>query len=109
MAETLGQSELRGLLGETIPEGGTASETLVTEQQLQAWLTASNNDMNRAAYKGWVWKMAHWANLVNVTDGAAIRNLGDLMAHGETMVKMFARLTENPSRNRSRVGKISRP
>lgn len=107
--ETATQSELRGMLGETIPVDGTAADTLIPDEKLlDTWLKGSGDDLNKAALSGWRWKMAHWAGLVNVTDGAASRNFSDLMAHAETMINMYTKLSRGAAQGRSRVGRIER-
>jgi len=106
--ETATVRNLRGLLGESIPEGGNASDTMVSEEQLQAWLDDNPNNIDGAALSGWKYKMAHWAGLVNVVDGAASRNFSDLMEHAESMIKMYTKLAAGPTTGRARVGKITR-
>lgn len=100
-------TSLRLLLGETIPPGGTDEDTLFTDQQIGIWVD-SNPDEERAAYDGWRAKAAQFANLVNVTDGAASRELGDLLTNARQMVSMYARSTSGPTEGRSRVGRIVR-
>lgn len=106
--ETAEVRNLRGLLGESIPEGGDPSETMVSEDQLQGWLDANPGNIDGAALSGWKYKMAHWAGLVNVVDGAAARNFSDLMGHAEVMIKMYTKLSAGATSGRARVGRISR-
>ena len=98
--------ELRGLIGETIPEDGDASDTMVTEAQLRKWYDRSAS-IELAAVAGWEYKLAHWAGLVNVVDGASARNLSDLSANARTMISYFTKKA-SPTAGRSRVGKIVR-
>lgn len=105
--ETAAQTELRGLLGESIPSGGTDEDTMVSSALVQAWIDSSST-LTRAAIKGWKFKKAAWANLVNVTDGAASREFGQLIANADLMIEMYTEDAQGPSLGRSRVGKIVR-
>lgn len=98
---------LREKLGETIPTDGVETDSLFSNKQLERWIT-STSDMNSAALEGWSVKMAHFANLVDVTDGAASRKLSDLLENAYRMVTMYTRLAKGPVAGRARVGKISR-
>lgn len=99
---------LRGRLGETIPPGGTEADTLFSDDQVGQWVD-STPSMADATVEGWEAKMAHWAGLVNVTDGAASREFSDLMEHAEIMINMYRKQTISGTRGRARIGKIIRP
>lgn len=102
---------LRGHLGERIPSGGTATDTMFSDDDLKLMVDSTPNEY-AAALKGWEQKRAEWASLVNVTDGASSRALSDLMEHADTMIAYYTkRATNAPNYNRvrSRVGKIVRP
>ena len=100
-------SQLRSMLGEGIPSGGSEEDTLFTDEQLTSWINETAT-LDAAALEGWKIKMAHFANLVDTTDGAAARALSDLFAHAQVMVKMYDNLVLGPTAGRSRVGKIVR-
>ena len=100
-------NELRSMLGESLGEGVVESDSLFTNLQLIAWLDAEPY-MEGAALKGWLTKMAHFAGLVNVVDGASSRELGMLIDNAERMVKLYSKLSLGPVAGRSRVGKIVR-
>lgn len=51
------RAELRELLDEMIPPGGTESDTRFTNAQIDALLTAAS-DINEAAWAGWTRKAA---------------------------------------------------
>lgn len=110
MAEAAQVTDLRNKLGEAIPPGGTESDTLFTDVQLGQWIDSSAN-IYAAAVSGWEAKLAHWSNLVNVTDGASSRALSDLMENGEKMLNYYSRRASGApayNRVRSRIGKIIR-
>lgn len=98
---------VREMLGENIPLDGDASDTLFTDVQVQRWIDSSASS-HGAAYIGWQVKMAEFAGLVSVTDGAASRAFSDLFDHAKSMVSMYQGLAEGPTSGRSRVGKIVR-
>lgn len=101
-------NRLRELLGEPIPEDGTESDTLFTDERLEDLLTVANDDLDRAAFEGWRIKAAHFANLVNVTDGNAVRQMSDLLDHADKMVKYYLRSSSGPTEGRTRIGRIVR-
>lgn len=102
---------LRRKVGESIPEGGSAADTMLSETAVDAILTNAS-DMNHAIIDAWESKLAAWSNLVDVTDGAASRKLGDLMEHAEAMIKYYrgvvAEGDSGPRSSRTRIGKIIR-
>lgn len=98
---------LRLKLGEAIPAGGTAADTLFSDDQLTALLTAAPF-IDRAAYEGWKIKAAHFSSLVNVTDGAASREFAKLFDNARDMMKSYDRATAGPTSGRTRVGRIVR-
>lgn len=99
---------VRQLLGESIPTGGDASDTLFTDEEIDSLLADSNNDVERSAYEGWRAKAAKVANLVDVTEGNASRAMSDLHAHALDMVKLYARSSAGPTEGRTRIGRIRR-
>lgn len=99
---------LREKLGESIPDGGSAADTMFTDEQVLRWIDASSST-NSAILQGWHAKLANLSNLVNVTDGAASRELSDLFAHAQAMVKLYSGIvTDGPTAGRTRIGKIIR-
>lgn len=100
--------KLRQLLGESIPEGGQAEDTLFSAEEIAQLLTDANGDRNRAAYAGWQIKAAHFANLVNTTEGNASRAMSDLSKQALDMVKMFARSASGSTDGRTTLGRLRR-
>ena len=101
---------LRAKLGEMIPAGGNESDSFFTDQQIVDMLTSAAT-LNHAILDGWETKMAHWANLVTVVDGASSRELTKLMEHGEAMIKYYTgKIKDGPDaiNSRTRIGKIVR-
>lgn len=99
---------LRGLLGEPIPEGGSADETLFSDTEIQDLLIQAGGNLDRAAYEGWRNIAAHWAQLVNTADGNASRAMSDLHDHALKMVALYARSSSGPTEGRTRIGRITR-
>jgi len=98
---------LRSLLGERIPAGGTASDTMFSDEELENIIDGSPSG-EQAAYEGWRMKAANFSNLVNVTDGAASREFSDLLTNALQMVKLYSRSSTGPTEGRTRIGKIKR-
>lgn len=103
------EDKLRNLLGEPIPASGTEADTLFTTAALTELLEDNNNNLDRAAYEGWRIKAAHYANLVDVTDGNATRAMSDLLDNADKMVRSYLRSSDGPTEGRTRVGRIIRP
>jgi len=105
-------TSVRQKLGETIPAGGTASDTMFTDAEIQGWIEQGAT-INHAVVEGWEAKLAHFSNLVDVTDGAASRKLGDLAEQAEARLKYYrGRIAAGPddglTRSRTRIGRIVR-
>jgi len=100
-------ANLRLLLGERIPAGGTETDTMFSDQELEVLIDGSPS-LEVASYEGWRMKAANFANLVNVTDGAASREFSDLLDNALNMVKLYSRSSSGPTEGRTRIGKIKR-
>jgi hypothetical protein len=102
------QERVRRLLGESIPEGGSESDTLFTDAEIDDFLLLGGNNLERATYEGWRAKAARLSDLVNITEGNASRAMSDAHKHALDMVKQFARSAGGPTEGRTRIGKIRR-
>lgn len=107
------ESRLRRLLGETIPVGGSATDTMFSDEEVSDFLArgtraSQDNPVEAAAYYGWQAKMAEFANLVNVNEGNAAREMGELHKAAKRMVDQFAGYVPTPSRGRARIGNVVR-
>lgn len=102
------QDRLRALLGEDIPDGGTAADTLFKDSEIQEFISTSPN-LDRAAYEGWRVKAARLSNLVDTTDGNIQRKFSQLLDHANAMVKTFSHTSTGPTEGRTRVGRAVRP
>lgn len=105
-------AQVRQKIGETIPSGGAASDTMFTDNEIMVWILAAPT-LNHAVVEGWEAKLAHFANLVDVTDGASSRKLGELRLAAEEALKYYrGRIALGPTdglaRTRTRIGKIVR-
>ena len=101
---------LREKLGEMIPADGDQSASFFTDTQIEAMLSKAKT-MDHAIVEGWEIKMAHWANLVTVVDGASSRELTELMNHATKMINYYQGKVdrgENDILTRTRIGKIVR-
>ncbi len=107
------RDKLRRKTGESIPEGGLDSDTMVTDEVLNSILRESAT-LNHAIVEIWEIKLAEWAALVDVTDGAASRRMGQLREAGENQIKYYRGLIASGGdeagmrMGRARVGSIRR-
>ena len=107
MNRTSGE-QLRALLGEAIPASGTEADTMFTDLEIDDLLEKGKNTVEAAAYWGWQEKAANYSNLVNVNEGNAARELGELHRQALRMMDRFVGWVPTPSRGRARQGNISR-
>lgn len=98
---------LRQLLGEEIPDGGSASETLFSDRQISD-LLETNENLERAAYEGWRVKAAKLSSLVDTTEGNAQKKFSQLHSNALEQIKVYMRASEGPTEGRARVGRITR-
>lgn len=99
---------LRGLLGESIPDGGTEKDTMFSDEEIQDFLD-STPDIERAAYEGWRVKAARLSTLVDTTEGNSQRKFSQAYDKAMEMVKSYARSAGGSTEGRARVGTIRRP
>ena len=70
------EERLRSYLGEMIPVGGSASDTLFSEDQIDDLLTRHGSP-EAARREGWEWKAGILATLVTTTEASSTRKLSD--------------------------------
>lgn len=70
------EERLRSYLGEMIPVGGSATDTLFSEDQIDDLLTRHGTP-EAARREGWEWKAAVLANLVTTVEASSTRKLSD--------------------------------
>lgn len=107
MATPAEVESVRDMIGEPIPEDGVETDTMFTDAKIESWIDDAAS-LEAAAVRGWSVKLAQWAGLVDVTDGAASRALSDLMDHGRAMLRLYQDLALGPTAGRTRIGKIVR-
>lgn len=108
MAISTPDQQLRALLGEDVPDGGTAADTLFADREIVD-LLESTGDVEKAAYEGWRIKAARLSSLVDTTEGNSQRKFSQLRTHAEEMIKLYQRSSSGPTEGRARIGRISRP
>jgi len=102
------EQRLRLSLGEVVPEGGSAEDTLFSDEEIKSFLENGGGSFERSCWEGWRAKAAALSNLVNVTDGNASRSFSDLLKNAEGMVSMYERASSGLTEGRTRIGRIVR-
>lgn len=102
------EEQLRALLGESIPVGKTAADTMFSDEEIEDFLEQGFDEPRAGAYWGWMEKAANYAALVNVNEGNAARELSDLHRQAMRMADRYVGYIETPSRGRARMGRIVR-
>lgn len=109
MATPTDITALRSKLAESIPDGGTENDTLFTNIRIGQIFDEALGNLEAAAHDGWREKAGILAGLVDVTEGAASRELSKLYTQALAMVKVYRSSSSGPTEGRTRVGKIVRP
>ena len=99
---------LRVKLGQEIPTGGSDTDTMFTDAQIEDLLEEGLGDVNAAAYWGWDAIVAKYVHLVTVSEGNASRELTELHRNALRMRDRYAGYVVTPSRGRARIGKLAR-
>jgi hypothetical protein len=81
---------------------------MFSDEEIEDFLELGGNDPFAAAYWGWMEKAANYANLVNVNEGNAAREMSDLHRQAIRMADRYVGYVPTPSRGRARMGKIVR-
>ena len=100
--------QLRAKLGESLPEGGKASDTMFSDTEIEDLLEEGNQIVRAAAYYGWVEKAANYAGLVTVSEGNASREMTELHRHALRMMDRYVGYVSTPGRGKARIGRIVR-
>lgn len=100
-------AEVRELLNEDIPAGGTEADTLFTDAQIQGWIDATS-DTDSAVVIGWRAKAAKYADLVDTSEGTSKRAMSDLHEHALAMLKAYTDAGAGGTGGRTRQHKIVR-
>ncbi len=100
--------QLRQILGERIPPGGSDSDTLFSDDEIMDFLTRAGDDQSKAAFAGWLAKAAELSNLVDTAEGPAKDNLSQLHAQALKQVTLYQQLSGGGA-GRTHIGVIRRP
>lgn len=68
---------------------GEVGDTMFLDTELERALNRRDGELNAAAYDVWSWKLAEYANLVNVQEGGSNRSLSDLFDHAQKMIDFY--------------------
>jgi hypothetical protein len=88
MATAAQRTEIRLKLGEPIPEGGTDSDTLFSDVQVDN-LVDKHGSVDEALGEGWQIKAGLLAGLVDVAEGGSKRNLSSLHQNALRMAEVY--------------------
>lgn len=97
--------QVRMNAGETIPQGGSASDTLFSDQQILDMLELNNNLVNKTTAMVWRAKAAQFAGLVDVQEGNSSRKMSAMVIQAQSQAKYWAAQPEViPAQGGTRVG-----
>jgi hypothetical protein len=98
---------VRQLLGEEVPLGGSDTDTLFKDEQIEA-LLLDNESTDAAVAEGWRIKAAKFASLVDTAEGTSKRAMSDLHKNALAMAEEFGGGSAGGSGARTRQHKIVR-
>jgi hypothetical protein len=101
-------TSLRAMVGEPLATDVLEEDTLFTDLRLGQMIDGAGGSLERAAYEAWREKAGLLASLVNVTEGAASREMSELHSKALEMIKLYARSSTGPTEGRTRIGRIVR-
>jgi hypothetical protein len=81
---------VRDLLGEQIPLGGHASDTMFTDEKIADLLLQAGDNVEAAVAEGWRIKAANYADLVDTAEGTSKRSMSDLHEHALRMAATYS-------------------
>lgn len=100
MAAITDSQRLRKLLGESIPDGGSADDTLFSDDEITD-LLVRHTTVEACLSEGWEMKAAALADLVTTVEGSSQRKLSDLHDHALAQAKYYGS-------GSTRIGTITR-
>lgn len=86
------EQELRLLLGERIPDGGSEIDTMFRDEELSVILNQHEDQLRHAAAHGWAIKAAELAELIDITEEGSDRKLSQRYRHALTQMQYYADL-----------------
>lgn len=98
---------IRQLLGEEVPIGGSDTDTLFLDEQIQDLLDTTS-DENAAVAKGWRIKAAKFASLVDTAEGTSKRAMSDLHKNALAMAAAYGDNTVAGAGGATKTHKIVR-
>ena len=103
-------TRLRLWLGDPIPDGGSDDDTFFKDAII-ADLISLHGDLSSAAVEGWRIKLAHYVEMVNISDTTMSRDYSDLAEHARMMIEMYTKQggTSSTLLPRATVSQIVRP
>ncbi len=77
--------QLRILINERIPSGGTEADTRFTDNELALILVRCNYNIYAASAEGWYVKAGMFSMMIDVDESGSNRNLSDIFKHALSM------------------------
>lgn len=77
--------QLRMLLNERIPEGGTEADTNFTDNELGLMIQRAGGSLYYSAAEGWYVKAGLYSMFIDVDESGSNRNLGEVFKHALSM------------------------
>lgn len=88
-------TRLRALLGERIPNGGSAQDTFFTDTEINDLLDeGDNHNLNYSAAVGWTWKMAEYARLIDMKESGSERIYSQKFRQARIQAEYFQGLAD---------------
>lgn len=88
------EQQLRLLVGERIPPGGSETDTLFSNEELSIILNRHNDEFNSAAAEAWAIKAAEFAVLIDVSEEGSERRLSQRYRHAMLQLDYYSNLVQ---------------
>lgn len=84
--------QLRRMVGDRIPPGKDEGSCFFLDSEIEALWTEQGEDMNRAAFQGWLDKMAEFVKLIDTDISGAARRFSQMYKQAEGMAEHYGTL-----------------
>lgn len=86
------EQQLRLLVGERIPPGGSETDTLFSDEELSIILNRHEDNLTAAAAEAWAIKAAEFAVLIDISEEGSERRLSQRYRHAMLQLSYYSEL-----------------
>lgn len=68
---------------------GDGSETMFTDDQISDIYALAGEDLNKATYEAWKWKVARYSRLIDISESGSVRNLSQKFEQAKALLDLW--------------------